>query len=362
MATTDIKLVTWNVDGINEVERIRRAKRACDEILAMNPDVVSLQEVVAIDDMERVFDTAFGENYMKVCPGGETMAYFTVTYIKKCWASGAISRRDHFEGAATSMMGRDMLCMTCNIKGIPLLVVNTHLESMKESSETRTAQLKTITRLMLQHEGPAMVGGDLNMRDREQKDAFLNAGGADDAMTDAYFFFNRPADARVTWELPDTPQAKGRFDRIYHNRKGIEFIHNIVMLGKQTIQGVGVRPSDHLGLVCSLRVQTPGGVSASASTPASIAAPAPVHQASKPTTDNSAQASPSKKRSQPQPESGSSPPPLEAEVLRLKRLRRFDSTKEEQVKPKTEPVCPAFLSAPSPSTAAEPCVEVIDLT
>ena len=33
MATTDIKLVTWNVDGINEVERIRRAKRACDEIL-----------------------------------------------------------------------------------------------------------------------------------------------------------------------------------------------------------------------------------------------------------------------------------------------------------------------------------------
>ena len=116
--------------------------------------------------------------------------------------------------------------MTCNIKGIPLLVVNTHLESMKESSETRTAQLKTITRLMLQHEGPAMVGGDLNMRDREQKDAFLNAGGADDAMTDAYFFFNRPADARVTWELPDTPQAKGRFDMIYHNLKGIEIIHN----------------------------------------------------------------------------------------------------------------------------------------
>ena len=39
-----------------------------------------------------------------------------------------------------------------------------------------------------------MVGGDLNMRDGSKR-CLLNAGGADDAMTDAYFFFNRLADA-----------------------------------------------------------------------------------------------------------------------------------------------------------------------
>ena len=46
-------------------------------------------------------------------------------------------------------------------------------------------------------------------------------------------------------------------DRIYHNRKGIEFIHNIVMLGKQTIGGAGVSLSDHLGLACSGEYRPP---------------------------------------------------------------------------------------------------------
>ena len=138
----------------------------------------------------------------------------------------------------------------------------------------------------------------------------------------------------------------------------------MIMLGKQTIDGVGMRPSDHLGLVAHLRVQTPGRVSTSASAPVSVsvAAPIPAHQASKPTAGNSVQATLSKKRSQPQSESGSSAPALDAEALRLKRLRRFESTKKEQEKPKTEPNFSAFLGAPSPSSAAKPCVDVIDLT
>ena len=258
----ELKFITWNIDGLGTHMRTKRAKSASEEILAQDPDVINLQEVVASDgsNVEEIFDTAFcADQYIKFCPNSYTVEYFTVTYIKKCWASTAVVRRQQFSGSATSMMGRDILCVICNIQGVSLMVVNAHLESMKDFTAPRTSQLEEICKLMLKHPGPAIVGGDLNMRDKEQKIAFSRAtGGNEKAMVDAYEFFGKPKDARVTWELPDQPMAKGRFDRIYHNQKGIKFIQpSIIVLGDKLISGLGTRPSDHVGLQVSVRLVKP---------------------------------------------------------------------------------------------------------
>ncbi len=328
--TTEIKFVTWNVDGLGAHARIERAKRASEEILAENPDIISLQEVVAVNggNIEEIFDEAFsadGGRYTKFCPKSYMAEYFTVTYVKKCFALSAEVRRQSFSGAATSMMGRDMLCVILNICGVSLMVINTHLESMKTSTLPRTMQLEEICKLMLKHPGPAIVGGDLNMRDKEQKAAFSRATGGDEkAMIDAYDFFGKPKNARVTWELPDQPTAKGRFDRIYHNKKGVEFIHpSIVMIGKEVIDSVGVRPSDHLGLRVSVVVNHGDPTSLSST--------------------------PSKKRAL-----HKSADALNAAALREKRLKRFDSVEDATL--------PAGAVSPRAS-AAKPCaIEVVDLT
>lgn len=66
-------------------------------------------------------------------------------------------------------MGRTLLCTTLEIiEGrLNLLIVNTHLESLKENSHIRQEQLLQAFKLIYNHKGPAILGGDLNLRNVE---------------------------------------------------------------------------------------------------------------------------------------------------------------------------------------------------
>ena len=93
------------------------------------------------------------------------------------------------------------------------------------------------------------------MRDTEQKLVFHEF-----PLTDAYWYFDRPASARATWLLPSNPSVKCRFDRVYINNGNIAFTkfkkgpNGIQILGRKALTFIGKTPSDHFGMVTVVKV------------------------------------------------------------------------------------------------------------
>ena len=343
MSSIEIKILTWNIDGLCQDYVIERANSAAAQIAQVSPDVIMLQEVVQWN--EPIFDGVFRSNYVKLNPIGATtgMPYYTLTYVKKCHPR-VNAERKNFRGAASSVMGRDMLCATIFIRGTPFLVINSHLESTKEYSKQRTEQLCAIVNELREHCGPALVGGDLNMRDTEQKDAFGRAGGDElKCAPDAYVFYGKPKSAASTWTLPGNPHVKARFDRIYHNMNGIEYSsgkgESITMLGTTSASSCGgMPPSDHRGLLVSVQLECKeeeGG-------PSSTSFYSPEEKIQKNLSGEDVCVN--KKRN------GSSDIPNERDALRVKRLKRFEDS---------APV-PAPAPAPAPTFARAEVISLLD--
>jgi hypothetical protein len=129
---------------------------------------------------------------------------------------------------------------------------------MKESSHVRIEQLYTLGQLLWANDGPAICGGDFNMRDAEF--AEVNKRGQEMVPTmhplrDAYICLGKPKDARATWVAPNNPNVRCRFDRVFANQgHGLEF-EKIELLGTKPIPfPVDMTPSDHFCLVVDFSI------------------------------------------------------------------------------------------------------------
>lgn len=164
------------------------------------------------------------------------------------------------------MKGRDILFFRCiELSEVDerksLLTLNSHLESEKASSVIRTAQLRQLLEFMIAEKasGAAILGGDLNMRDAEAKEAIqsIRDNGPDDTfdIVDAYAQFGKPRELSKTWLMPGNPTIGCRFDRIYHNcHRTIEF-RSLGHVGTEKIPSIGMTPSDHFGLLLDFDLQ-----------------------------------------------------------------------------------------------------------
>lgn len=278
-----IRLATWNVDGLCERHLHTRSRESARLLRASNADVIFLQEVV--DESQTIFDAALGKAYRRVVDRpSEGMPYYTLAFVRKDHAIVGVPRRKAFTGHARSGMGRDLLVFDVNCHGVLTRCVTSHLESMKPSGAQRVAQLAQIAAELHSFNGPGLCGGDFNMRDTEQKMAL-----ATHPLTDAYFHFGRPKHARATWVMPGRPQVTCRFDRVYCTPRFATFVpssaagermdasrhsggsgrgnvgrgrgssgeaaqRDIVMLGTRELDSIEMTPSDHMGMVLSVKV------------------------------------------------------------------------------------------------------------
>ena len=273
-----LRLLTWNIDGLNPKFRASRTNMIIDEILGLEtiPDAILLQEVVV--DTETMLRLAL-ENQYHFCEISDDVrygfGYYTLTCIRKCKSIHILeNERIQYKGMAESQMGRDLHSTSISIgeKQVKLMLLNSHMESLKESSSIRTAQLCSAFSKMLSNKASgAILAGDLNMRQSEQNEAMKQIEGAKGSIIDVYEFYNRPAYASNTWVLPEEAYSgenkkpyirfSCRFDRVYHNSRGIEFAPNtkskvLQMLGtnKRSFRdGNGSilysLPSDHYGIL-----------------------------------------------------------------------------------------------------------------
>jgi endonuclease/exonuclease/phosphatase family metal-dependent hydrolase len=185
--TVVLKIATWNVDGLCDDYRPQRTRESARILLSTRADVIFLQEVVA--DSQRIFEQALGQAYaIAGGAGGDGCPYWTLAFVRRDHRV-VRARRDAFTGAGRSAMGRDLLLVDIAVatssataaaadatggRGSGAVVVRcitSHLESTKQMARQRVGQLEQIASVMHEFDGPAVCGGDFNMRDVEQTEA-----------------------------------------------------------------------------------------------------------------------------------------------------------------------------------------------
>lgn len=250
-----VKFLSWNIDGLNDKHLAARTIALCDLIQSLQADVVFLQEVVP--HMEHTLRQRFrGHRVISANDDG----YYTVMLLNRETVHYVSHKVLSF---SSTKMDRNVMCTEVTISGCPLLLMNTHLESMAYSSEVRKAQLRKCFRHCKGQapEKSIIFGGDLNLRDREVEDI----GGLQQGIVDIWELCGRALNTCYTWDMsrndnldwrPGAPKPRFRFDRIYFRPSVPPHLKpsSFVLVGQERLQLQGCFPSDHWGILCEFAV------------------------------------------------------------------------------------------------------------
>lgn len=222
-----IKLLSWNVEGLRDQDIDMRSEaivfrsvlgmplEAVDEESgdeSSPPDFMFFQEVT-----DRMLQAHFGPHLTKmgftVFPqASASRSYFEVMAVRQPWKviSAEVSP------FTTTEMGRELL--TAEVEGpIPLKLMTSHLESLREGKVARLAQMDELHRALV-GDGLSIFAGDTNLREKEWQK--LKKGSF--SGTDAFEAFGSPKEAKSTWRTRDH-KIKARYDRMWTSKQvGIE--------------------------------------------------------------------------------------------------------------------------------------------
>ncbi len=156
-----------------------------------------------------------------------------------------------FEG---SSMGRALLGVRAQHDAADWLFLTSHIESLRSGADERQRQLGEVAAALADHPGPAVFGGDTNLRDSE-----LPGIARIDSVQDAWVECGSPSAHRYTWDLrrnQDTTRAiRLRFDRIWLNARCNATA--VCTSGEAAVAG-GLCVSDHLALAAEVVSTAPG--------------------------------------------------------------------------------------------------------
>ncbi|TKR82890.1 hypothetical protein L596_016562 [Steinernema carpocapsae] len=150
-----------------------------------------LQEVVP--STLALLQEALGETY-HVIAENSNFSYFTAVLINK----NIVVESQSFRCFDNSKQGRGLQIVECSYNGIPLKIVNCHLESLGDNSAQRKAQFKELMETVktLKDKNPESVvigGGDLNIREKE-------VSRIPNGIKDAWIAAGSDAEKRWTWD------------------------------------------------------------------------------------------------------------------------------------------------------------------
>ncbi|XP_064488700.1 tyrosyl-DNA phosphodiesterase 2-like [Ornithodoros turicata] len=250
-----LKLVSWNIDGLNDLHLAARMTSICRIIRNLNVDIVFLQEVIPplIDLISQNF-----VDYEVI--NGNSEGYFTTTLLRKC--SVHYVSHSVLEFSSTKME-RNLTCTQVNFNNHAMLLMNTHLESMGYSSEVRKTQLKKCFRHCVRQPQASSVifGGDTNLRDHE----IQSIGGLPTGIEDIWETCGRSPASSYTWDMTlndnldwahGATRPRCRFDRIYLRQSQPPYLKPATfnLIGQNRMEVLRCFPSDHWGLLCEFSV------------------------------------------------------------------------------------------------------------
>jgi endonuclease/exonuclease/phosphatase family metal-dependent hydrolase len=254
--TRSLRIVQWNVlyNGIG-TDRVRNRARQVAALAALQPDVVTLNEVTAdaIADYKVLLERATGVPWRQ-----------HVSRTDGMWGNGLLSRYPIVSTAAQKMRvghGRSVAQATLDVHGARLNVFATHLDS-GDNAANRAEQAEELLAFTAQFAGPKVIAGDMN-------------GDPDAPEIQALFATYDDAWQRAVDRGRATAYAQNAANRYTHTRRArIDYILTskdssltanacrIPDMRDLTNTGVkvlvhnaddnGVRPSDHNLVACDL--------------------------------------------------------------------------------------------------------------
>jgi endonuclease/exonuclease/phosphatase (EEP) superfamily protein YafD len=235
-------VVTWNLNGLEPIDLDPRAEGAMFLVLLGDmpervvqtgrprppPDVILLQEVV-----ERSFHAAIAPHlraagYTVFPEQPPERGYFEVIAVR-----GPV-RDASIRPFSRTGMGR---CLT-RVELPGCTVYTGHLESLGPGRPARMAQCAEVLAAMAACRGPAIFGGDTNLRRAEWDELLVPPG-----ITDAWETLGAPAATARTWQ-------RARYDRFW--LQGFTPTA-LSLVGDRPLPATGARASDHLGLRLTVR-------------------------------------------------------------------------------------------------------------
>ncbi|XP_077540844.1 tyrosyl-DNA phosphodiesterase 2-like isoform X1 [Haemaphysalis longicornis] len=246
-------LITWNVDGLNQDFLHQRISAICRLTLSWAPDVIYLQEIVP--EIEPEIRLRFPQ-YLYL--PGDRQGYYVATLLNKntvnCTSHSVVP-------FSSTKMERHIIFAEATFNGKPVVLLNTHLESMGYSTEVRQVQLRRCFRMCRKEaaEKTVIFGGDLNLRDREVD----SIGGVPGDVQDMWVASGSDPSCRYTWDMErndnldfrDKGKPQLRFDRVYvrHSLPPSLSPTAFRLIGTRRLEREGCFPSDHWGIVCQFK-------------------------------------------------------------------------------------------------------------
>lgn len=248
----ELRVLTWNVNGLDETQLGERTERLCLEILvggdlaraaagaplAPMPHVLALQEVVRVSHRAVLAPHLAAAGYAlwpeAPLPDRE---HYEMLAVRAPWTIERCERRPFGE----SPLARAGTIATLRRAGAEerLTVITGHLESLRNGSDARIAQAREIAGWLRDAGGPAVFAGDTNLRDAEWQAVEHELG-----VRDVFVALGSPKTARVTWRPENDRRAGFRFDRVW-------------IAGALEARGIRLRSSprnsDHAGVEAVLR-------------------------------------------------------------------------------------------------------------
>jgi endonuclease/exonuclease/phosphatase family metal-dependent hydrolase len=241
-ARLQLRVLTWNLAGLFDALLDERSEAACFAALLRQPppDVVLLQEVVrrSWHGHLRHHFRAAGYTPVPLDPTATPHSYFALAFVGPRLEIVASEVRE-----LPTRMGRSLVVVDALADGRPIRLATAHLESLSGGRRERRLQLEEVVRALTEVEGPAVFGGDTNLRDPEL------SGFDFQGIEDAWEALGRPADRAVTWVHPDG-KARARYDRFY--LRGLR-VESMELVGDRPFGEGRERPSDHVGVEISVR-------------------------------------------------------------------------------------------------------------
>ena len=247
-----LKLLSWNIDGLDDRDIRERTEAVCDFILSRRPHVVFLQEVVNLT-WRPLIVSRLEHEYNCYCSLNPPQRYFNGILVLKreVTVTGNGLQMLDFR----SSMGRHLLKLSIQFSGVDLDVMTSHLESTRDYREERLRQLRIAFEEMttLQTSNRISIfGGDLNLRDAEMKIVNVPPNVVDVweacGMQERHkFMWDVSENDNLNW--PHRHRPKIRFDRIYLSPgDGALQPLTFELVGKERLPRCKRFPSDHWGL------------------------------------------------------------------------------------------------------------------
>ena len=249
-----LRLLSWNIDGLDEENKKERTEEVCRTILLKRPHLVFLQEIVS--DTQAILVQKLGHVYSLFVHPAPPLHYYPMILINHKCGDISVSGMLNVMEFSGSIMGRHLLDMNVSFHGVSLQIMTTHLESTKNYAAERKRQLEFCFEEVVKHTRLGKIcifGGDLNLRDQELKviqipersvDVWQSCG----SVMEEKFTWDMTANSNISWEHQYKP--KMRFDRLYLSPYGMDTARPVKfeLIGKDYAADCERYPSDHWGM------------------------------------------------------------------------------------------------------------------